>query len=111
MTHWTARAAGGGLLAGLAAVALVAGLLTPLTADTVGFLLVALPAVLYALAGVASAVTAATAVTMVTVGTGTLTLDLPTGVATPCAGVRWLATDFTAVAGRLGPTAGTAAAA
>ena len=111
MTHWTARAAGGGLLTGLAAVALVAGLLTPLAADTVGFLLVALPAVLYALAGVASAVTAATTVTMVTVGTGTLTLDLPTGVATPCAGVRWLATDFTAVAGRLGPTAGTAAAA
>ena len=80
------------------------------TADTVDFLLLALPAVLSTRAGVISAVTAAFAVVLLAVGTDTLALDLLAGVTTPWAGVHWFATDFTAVAGLLGPTACAAAA-
>ena len=61
-------------------------------------------------AGVISAVTAAFAVVLLAVGTDALALDLLAGVTTPCAGVHWFATDFTAVAGLLGPTACAAAA-
>ena len=62
-------------------------------------------------AGVISAVTAAFAVVLLAVGTDTLALDLLAGVTTPWAGVHWFATDFTAVAGLLGPTACACAAA
>ena len=54
--------------------------------------------------------TAAFALVLLTVGTDTLALDLLAGVTTPWAGVHWFATDFTAVAGLLGPTACAAAA-
>ena len=65
---------------------------------------------LYTRAGMVSAVTAALVVVLLAVRTDTLALDLLAGVATPWAGVHWFATDFTAVAGLLGPTACAAAA-
>ena len=61
-------------------------------------------------AGVISAVTTAFAVVLLAVGTDALALDLLAGVTTPCAGVHWFATHFTAVTGLLGPTACVAAA-
>ena len=62
------------------------------------------------LAGVISAVTAAIAVVLLAVGTDTLAQDLLADVTTPWARVLWFATDFTVVAGLLGPTACAAAA-
>ena len=57
-----------------------------------------------------SAITVTFAVVVLAMGTDTLALDLLAGVTTPLARVHLLSTDFTAVAGLLGPTADAAAA-